>query len=241
MVAKNQIKLIKSLHQKKYRNLHGLFLVEGIKTVNELLNAGLEPFGLFTTERSLPDRGKYRWVLVSERELGQMSALKHPNNVLAVFHKPAARAVDFSDWVLALDTVSDPGNLGTIIRLCDWFSIRHLLCSRETVDCFGPKVLQATMGSIARVNVVYTDLPEFLGTSEQPILGTFMDGQSVYDAQLPDSGILVMGNEAHGISAEIGALCEKSIGIPQFGQPTTESLNVATATAILLNELRRKR
>ncbi|WP_282162974.1 TrmH family RNA methyltransferase [Ulvibacterium marinum] len=240
MVVKSQIKLIKSLHQKKYRNLHGLFLVEGIKTVRELLDSGLGVYGIFTTDDSVLEGRHDSQILISESELKQMSSLKTPNTILGVFYKPQTREVDFRDWILALDNVSDPGNLGTIIRLCDWYGISHLVCSKDTVDCYNPKVLQATMGSIARVQVIYTDLLQFLRESKQQIFGAFMDGQSVYGVKLPDSGILVMGNEAHGISQEIKAVCHKKIGIPQFGKLTAESLNVATATAVLLNELRRE-
>jgi TrmH family RNA methyltransferase len=240
MVVKNQIKLIKSLHQKKYRNLHGLFLVEGIKMVGELLDSGLGVYGIFTTDNSVLEGRQDSQILISKSELKQMSSLKNPNTLLGVFYKPQTREVDFKDWILALDNVSDPGNLGTIIRLCDWFGISHVVCSKDTVDCYNPKVLQATMGSIARVHVVYTELLQFLRDSKQQVFGTFMDGQSVYGAKLPGSGILVMGSEAHGISQEIKAVCHEKIGIPQFGKLTAESLNVATATAVLLNELRRE-
>lgn len=240
MVVKNQIKLIKSLHQKKYRNLHGLFFVEGIKIVRELLDSGLEVYAIYATDTSIMGVGQDLQVLISESELRQMSSLKNPNSVLGVFYKPKTQEIDFTDWVVALDHVSDPGNLGTIIRLCDWFGIRHLICSLDTVDCYNPKVLQATMGSIARVQVVYANLLQVLTESKQQILGTFMNGKSAYGADLRDSGILVMGNEAHGISPEVEALCHKKIGIPQFGNPTAESLNVAMATAILLSELRRE-
>ncbi|MEX0313165.1 MAG: RNA methyltransferase, partial [Allomuricauda sp.] len=133
-----------------------------------------------------------------------------------------------------------PGNLGTIIRLCDWFGIQHLVCSMDTVDSYNPKVLQATMGSIARVNIVYTDLLEYLKNTSQPIYGTFMDGEAVYDEKIPEAGVLVMGNEANGISSAIESIISKRISIPQFGEKTTESLNVATATAIFLGEIRRK-
>jgi len=140
---------------------------------------------------------------------------------------------------VALDAVRDPGNLGTIIRLCDWFGIKHLICSEDTVDCYNPKVLQATMGSIARVNMVYTDLEDFLKNTALPVYGAFMDGEVVYDKKLPPGGILVMGNEANGISSSVAKHTTERISIPQFGEATTESLNVATATAILLNEIRR--
>ena len=144
-----------------------------------------------------------------------------------------------ADWTVVLDAVRDPGNLGTIIRLCDWFGVDELVCSSDTVDCYNPKVLQATMGSIARVSVTYTNIADYLSESERPIYGAYMDGASVYRTNLGENGILVMGNEANGISEEIGKLITERISIPQFGVSTTESLNVATATAILLNEIRR--
>ncbi|MBT8204306.1 MAG: RNA methyltransferase, partial [Eudoraea sp.] len=159
--------------------------------------------------------------------------------VLGVFEIPKPVEVEFSDWVLALDSIRDPGNLGTIIRLCDWFGIAHLLCSPDTVDAYNPKVLQATMGSIARVNLVYTDLSVILKSAPVPVYGAFMDGDSVYETKLPKNGILVLGNEARGISKDLSAVIGQKLGIPQYGQPTAESLNVATATGILLNEIRR--
>ncbi|MGB5555226.1 MAG: RNA methyltransferase, partial [Flavobacteriaceae bacterium] len=178
--------------------------------------------------------------LVKASELKQMSGLKNPNMVLGVFIIPQPKTVDFKDWVLVLDDVRDPGNLGTIIRLCDWFGIKHLVCSPNTVDCYNPKVLQATMGSVAKVNIVYTGLATFLKSVQVTIYGGFMNGVAVYGSSLPEKGVLIMGNEANGISEEIEALVAHKISIPQFGDKTAESLNVATATAILLNEVRRK-
>lgn len=238
MVAKGQIKLIRSLHQKKYRNQNGLFVVEGIKGVKEVLGSHFRPYAVYGTHANLLD-GDAFFTRVSERELEQMSALKTPNGILGVFHVPEEQEIDFSDWILVLDDLRDPGNLGTIIRLCDWFGIAHLVCSRRTVDCYNPKVLQATMGSITRVNIVYTDIFAFLDNCPSPIYGAFMDGVSAYMENLPQRGVLIMGNEAHGISKEIEQLISKKISIPQFGRHTAESLNVATATAILLSELRR--
>ncbi|MEM7380356.1 MAG: RNA methyltransferase, partial [Bacteroidota bacterium] len=129
--------------------------------------------------------------------------------------------------------------LGTIIRLCDWFGISQLLCSRETVDCYNPKVLQATMGSISRVNVVYEDIATIFEETQMQVYGTFMNGDNVYEEKWPDAGILLLGNEANGISSKIQAYVHKKIGIPQFGEKTTESLNVATAAAIFMNEIQR--
>lgn len=238
MVTKNQIKLVVNLKQKKYRTQHALFVVEGEKLVKELLQADVEPLKIFV-DGTWKGSGLGETELVSGAILKQMSSLKQPNGVLGVFYMPKPLKTEVSDWVVALDAVRDPGNLGTIIRLCDWFGIRELVCSMDTVDCYNPKVLQATMGSIARVNIVYAPLPEFLKNAEQPIFGAFMDGEPVYGRELPAKGILVMGNEANGISDEVGAWVTERISIPQFGGETAESLNVATATAILLNEIRR--
>lgn len=239
MVVKNQIKLIKSLQQKKYRTQRSLFVAEGIKTVHELLKSNIVAHEIYCTDTSLLKEYNGSWQLISELELKRMSSLRKPNRVLGVFHIPQPEPIDFSDWIVVLDDVGDPGNLGAIIRLCDWFGIRQLVCSRNTVDCYNPKVLQATMGSITRVNIVYEDLVKVAQESRLPAYGTFMGGQSIYTEKLPDAGILVMGNEANGISKEIEGLCNKKISIPQFGKQSTESLNVATATAILLNEIRR--
>ncbi|MBO0322647.1 RNA methyltransferase [Muricauda sp. CAU 1633] len=238
MVTKNQIKLVVSLKQKKYRSQHGLFVVEGQKTVNELLQCGLKPYKLFVDDSHNPhDFAGFE--LVSKTLLKQMSSLANPSGVLGVFYIPDPKKMEESDWIVALDAIRDPGNLGTIIRLCDWFGVKHLVCSEDTVDCYNPKVLQATMGSIARVNMMYTNLQNFLGKTKLPVYGTFMDGEPVYDKKLPLGGILVMGNEANGISNEISGFITERISIPQFGEATAESLNVATATAILLNEIRR--
>jgi len=239
MIVKSQIKLIRSLHQKKYRNQYGLFFVEGMKTVQELLNSNFEVHQVYTTEPDLFELSEGNLTRISEVEMKKISALATPNNVLAVFKIPRARKIHFNDWVVALDDIRDPGNLGTIIRLCDWFGIEHVVCSSNTVDCYNPKVLQATMGSISRINIGYNDLTNFLQNAKVPIYGTFMGGDVVYDVDLPKSGILVMGNEAKGISIDNEVFISKKVGIPQFGKPTAESLNVATATAILLNELRR--
>ncbi|WP_420602564.1 TrmH family RNA methyltransferase [Flagellimonas sp.] len=238
MVTKNQIKLVTSLQQKKYRTQHGLFVVEGKKTVNELLQASTRLYKLFVTNvQAVQDFEGTE--LVSQAELRQMSSLNTPSDILAVFYKPNSVEIENKDWIIALDAVRDPGNLGTIIRLCDWFGIKHLVCSSDTVDCYNPKVLQATMGSIARVNVLYKDLSIFLKETSLPVYGAFMDGNTVHNEKLPKKGILVMGNEANGISSAVEQVISHRISIPQFGDQTTESLNVATATAILLNEIRR--
>ncbi|MFD2698778.1 TrmH family RNA methyltransferase [Mesonia sediminis] len=240
MLSKNQIKLINSLSQKKYRNKYNLFVAEGIKVIKELLNSNYELELLYsTTDVFYVPTEKLQ--LITEADLKKISKLATPQIALALFKIPekndTVKAVDFA---VALDGVRDPGNLGTIIRLCDWFGVRQILCSNDTVDCYNEKVVQATMGSLARVNMAYTDLYETLKNTDLPLLGTFMDGENVYKTQLPSSGILILGNEANGISPTIESLASQKISIPQFGEnQSTESLNVATATAILLSEWRR--
>jgi len=240
MVSKNQIKRITGLHQKKYRQSEGLFLAEGVKVVSELLNSDFELEHLFESERLFPDVPESRKTLASQDDLRKMSALATANNCLAVFKIPAPKPVGQTGLILALDDIRDPGNLGTILRLCDWFGIGQVICSSETVDLFNPKVVQATMGSLSRVNVAYLDLEKFLSDAQLPIFGTFMDGDTIYAEKLPQDGIIVMGNEANGISEKVEKLVSKRISIPRFGTlQKTESLNVATATAIILSEFRR--
>ena len=177
-------------------------------------------------------------ISLTERELKQASSLVNPNKVLAVFHIPQPGPLQFSDWVLALDGVRDPGNLGTLIRLCDWFGIGRLLCSPDTVDAYNPKVLQATMGSIGRVQLHYAPLEEALRGCGVPVYGASMEGQAVAAQPLQGPGVLVMGSESHGLGEGIRKLLTATLSIPAFGQ--AESLNVATAAAILLYEIRRQ-
>ncbi|WP_430613910.1 TrmH family RNA methyltransferase [Flavobacterium sp. JP2137] len=243
MVTKNQIKLIKSLQQKKYRKQHQLFLAEGVKVIQELVNSNLKLQQLFCTEAIDVAVDPAVVVRITESELEKMTALNTANNCLALFEIPQPDQSAIEGLVVVLDEVRDPGNMGTIIRLCDWFGIRHLVCSPQTVDVYNPKVIQATMGSITRVSVVYQELEHFLEqAAAQPIFGTFMDGDSIYKQDLPASGIIVMGNEANGISQSVEALVNKRIAIPRFGDlQQTESLNVAMATAIVLSEFSRNK
>ncbi|MFI1745545.1 TrmH family RNA methyltransferase [Thalassobellus sediminis] len=238
MLSKSQIKLITSLKQKKYRQQHGFFVVEGIKTIKELLQSQLVLHVLYTTETFNIDAKDE--ILITETDLKRISFLTTPNKALAVFKIPQSKAINNNQLIVALDSVRDPGNLGTIIRLCDWFGVTDLVCSKETVDCFNPKVIQATMGSITRVNISYVDLVAFLKENKSPVFGAFMDGETVYKKELPEQGILVMGNEANGVSKAVETIISEKISIPRFGDTqATESLNVATATAILLSEFRR--
>lgn len=247
MISKNKIKYIRSLELKKNRNKEGKFVAEGHKVVDDLLV--LQPADLIVATQEWL-HGKHfaaqtEVVEVTEEELKKVSFLQHPQQVLAVFKQ--ATSGDFSintnELNLALDGVQDPGNLGTIIRIADWFGITHIYCSQDTADVYNPKVVQATMGSIARVKVEYGDL---LGLVESlpddvPIYGTLLDGDNIYQQTLENRGLIVMGNEGKGISPALAKKVNHKLLIPNFpeGRATADSLNVAIATAITCSEFRR--
>ena len=237
-LSKNHLKLITSLSQKKYRHKYKLFVVEGVKVVQEFLNSSYELEILFSTESSFSYLDSF--IEVSEQELKKISSLKTPNKVIALFKIPVEKNSSPSGLIVALDAINDPGNLGTIIRLCDWFGIDQLLCSKETVDCYNTKVVQSSMGSLTRVAISYIDLKEYLTSVSIPVFIADMDGDNIYEMKPPTSAVLVMGNEANGISNYIKEIVSTKITIPRYGDSQlTESLNVATATAILLSEFRR--
>ncbi len=239
MLSKNQIKLIKSLSQKKFRTQYGLFTVEGIKGITEFLNSDYKVHHIYATD-PIFDIDSERLSIISEQDLKRISSLKSPNTALGVFRIPEPKVVNTTGLVVALDAVRDPGNLGTIIRLCDWYGITELICGNDTVDCYNTKVVQASMGSLTRVNVSYQDIKSFLSNESIVSFGTFLNGENIYEVVLPDQGVIIMGNEANGISHDIETLVNRRITIPQFGNiKATESLNVATATAIVLSEFRR--
>jgi TrmH family RNA methyltransferase len=242
MLSKSRITLITSLKQKKYRTQHRLFVVEGIKTINEFVNSSYELDFLYATTvfKNVPESSQS---LVSESELKKISFLKNTNSALAVFKMQDNGLINESKLIVALDNVRDPGNLGTIIRLCDWFGVTDVVCNSETVDCYNPKVVQATMGSLTRVNVTYLNLEDYLSNQKDlPVYGTFMNGDNLYTTDsVIDNGVLVLGNEANGISGVIEKLVTQKITIPKFGAiQKTESLNVAMATSIMLSEFKRK-
>ena len=240
MLSKNQIKFISGLHQKKQRIANQLFFAEGVKCIQELVQSNFELEHLYTIQDDFEEVIAANKTLISDIELKKISALTTPNSCLAIFKMPQEKAIIESGLILALDSIRDPGNLGTILRLCDWFGIEQLICSKETVDIYNPKVVQATMGSITRVNVNYVDLNGFIAQTKLPVFGTFMDGENIYKCNLPQEGIIIMGNEANGISSELEQLVQNRLTIPRFGNlQKTESLNVATATAIILSEFRR--
>ena len=232
-ISKSQVKLIKSLQLKKFRDELGLFVAEGAKCVEELRKA----FELVHLYREGEN--------ATHTEIEQMSGMKTPQGVVGVFKKRNTEyRIQNTDLItLALDGIQDPGNLGTIIRTCDWFGVHDIVCSKDTADCYNPKVVQATMGALARVRVHYLDLPEWLAEQQRPIYGTLLDGKDMYDV-LPESGnsgIIVMGNEGNGISQEVRSLITHPIRIPSYPKnaETSESLNVSIATAIVLAEFRR--
>lgn len=240
MLSKNQIKLIKSLSQKKHRQQKSLFTVEGIKGINEFLNSDIELESLFTT-KLIFDVPNDQITEISEAELKKITVLKNPNTALAIFKIPTQKVLINKGLIVALDDVRDPGNLGTIIRLCDWYGVKDLVCSLNTVDCYNSKVVQASMGSLTRVNITYLNLQDYIVSNNMDVFGTFMNGENVYTADLPNEGVIVLGNEANGISEAIDSNVNRKITIPQFGiKKSTESLNVANASAIVLSEFRRR-
>jgi TrmH family RNA methyltransferase len=239
-ISKNQLKLITSLSQKKYRQKHHLFIAEGVKVVHELLNSTFKIEILFCTDDFETTISNDKIVRVSENELKKISTLKSPNKALGIFKIPEEKPIQSSGLIVALDAINDPGNLGTIIRLCDWFGISQLICSKDTVDCYNQKVVQASMGSLTRITIHYTHLQNYLTESKLPSFIADMNGKNVYKTNLPKEGILIMGNEANGVSEDIKNLIQHKISIPRYGETQeTESLNVATATAILLSEFKR--
>ena len=203
MISKNQIKLITSLTQKKYRKQHQLFLAEGEKVIDEILNSSFELEHVYCTQDIFNNVESTKKSIIGESDLKKITALNTPNNCLAVFKIPVEQKIDSIGLTVVLDDIKDPGNLGTIIRLCDWFGVSQIVCSLQSVDIYNPKVVQATMGSITRVAVYYTNLEEYLNNSNAKIYGTFMEGENIYKTSLPTKGIVVFGNEANGISKTV--------------------------------------
>ena len=247
MISKNKIKYIRSLELKKNRNKEGKFVAEGFKVVDDLL--ALQPADLIVATQEWL-HGKHfaaqtEVVEVTEEELKKVSFLQHPQQVLAVFKQATSGdySINTNELNLALDGVQDPGNLGTIIRIADWFGITHIYCSQDTADVYNPKVVQATMGSIARVKVEYGDLLGLVESlpADVPVYGTLLDGDNIYQQTLENRGLIVMGNEGKGISPALAKKVNHKLLIPNFpeGRATADSLNVAIATAITCSEFRR--
>ena len=254
MISKNKIKFIASLGHKKHRQEQGLFVAEGPKVIGDLLQT-MSPLLIVTTHSWIDNATNMKVaakatevITVTDDELRKVSFLQHPQQVLGVFHMPASSPQSEAGLpqglVLALDGIQDPGNLGTIIRIADWFGITDIFCSQETADPWNPKVVQATMGSIARVRLHSVDLPQWIGSlpKDCPVYGTLLEGSSIYGQKLSAHGVIVMGNEGNGISPAIRPLITHKLLIPNYpeGRPTADSLNVAIATAITCAEFRRR-
>lgn len=248
MLSSAQIKEIKSLHLRKNRDSSGLFVVEGVKMVSELLKSDFTILSIYGTEKWLRDvklkKGSKSPLLqtVSPSELSRISTLKTPNEVLAVVRIPELLLTndDFDGLILMLDHIADPGNLGTIIRVADWFGVRTIICSPDTVELYNPKVVQATMGSLFRVKVVHDDLPAIINRFAQslPKYGALLDGENIYKENLPEKAVIVIGNESHGISNTVRSLIDRPVMIPALASGA-ESLNASVAAAIICSEFRR--
>lgn len=249
-LSKSKIKYIQSLKLKKNRDEHNVFVAEGDKIVSELLPAMQCELLVATAGfiESARDKGgsAEETIEVSKEELERVSFVKTPQQALAVFRKPVfglERIAPERQLVLALDGIQDPGNMGTIIRLADWYGIADIVCSADTVDAYNPKVVQATMGALARVRVHYIQLEEWLQQQQGiPVYGTFLEGKDIYDSRISENGIVVMGNEGSGIRSGVGRLVTSRLYIPNYpaGRITSESLNVGVATAIICSEFRRR-
>ncbi len=249
-ISKNLAKLVRSLETKKGRKKEGLFVAEGPKVVTDLMAVN-SPVRVIATAEWFASAGlspSEQDAVVTDDELRKVSFLQHPQQVMALFPLPSLPAprspLPENSLAVALDGVQDPGNLGTIIRIADWFGIDTLYCSHDTADSYDPKVVQATMGSLARVHILYVDLPEWLAAlpDDIPVYGTFLDGNSLYEQELSSNGVIVMGNEGNGISSEVARHINRRLLIPNFppGRETADSLNVAIATAITCAEFRRR-
>ncbi|MCL2072523.1 MAG: RNA methyltransferase [Marinilabiliaceae bacterium] len=249
MLSKNQEKLIVSLSKKKYRDKLKLFVAEGPKLILDLVNSGLKPFIIVCDKHfhyKKNSLGDVDPVITTESVIKKLSNLKTPQNVIAVFHQQNnfSEKIDINSLILGLDGIQDPGNFGTILRIADWFGIKTIICSTDTVDIYNPKVVQSSMGAIARLNVRYENLEEFCikyTESQNIIYGAFTNGDNIYNTQLSPKGLIIMGNEGNGIRPEIEKLITQKLSIPTFSTNKTlpESLNVSVATAVICSEFKR--
>ncbi len=245
MLSKSQISFIKSLHQKKYRKENGIFIIEGIKSIVEFLNSDYQLHSIYYTSKisaTLPKvTANINLFEVTETELQKISTLQTPQSILALVHIPVQKEIDLNSlnnqFSLVLDDVQDPGNFGTIIRTADWFGIKNIICSENTVEAYNPKTVQSTMGSLCRVNIRYTLLNGFLSKTKLPIYGALLNGSNIYKTQWANEGLILLGNEGHGISKELIEKINFPVTIPRFGE--AESLNVAVSAAIFCSEIKR--
>jgi TrmH family RNA methyltransferase len=238
MLTAHTIKVLQSLDKKKFRQKYDLFLVEGNKIICELFNSKFKIKEILSIDPQKLDRTDIPMTHISENELKKISFLQHPKDSVAICYLKSQERFEDQKMQLVLDGIQDPGNLGTIIRLADWFGIEQIICSEDTVDFYNPKVIMASMGSFTRVNIVYTDLVEYLSNTENVNIGTDMEGENIYTFEKPGKLNLILGNEGNGMRPETEKLLQKSISIPRFGQSqSTESLNVSMAAGIVLGQL----
>jgi TrmH family RNA methyltransferase len=245
MLSKSQISLLKSLQHKKFRIEHGLFLVEGYKSVVDFANSAYQIEAIYHTTAIDPKllklSGKINFHEISSNDLEKISSLKSPQEIIALVKIPAWPVLKATTlkgkFAIALDGIQDPGNMGTIIRTADWFGIQHIICSADTVDVYNPKVVQATMGSLAHISIYYVELAEFLKSIKMPLFGALLDGSNIYKTDFGTEGLIIMGNEGNGLRPEIINLVQKAVTIPRSGN--AESLNVGIATAIFCSEIKR--
>lgn len=238
MLTAHKIKILQSLDQKKFRQKYNLFLVEGNKTIKEIPNSDFKIKEIFSINPSALPFESSLITEISALELKKISFLQHPKDSIAVCELLGEKYLEDIPIQLVLDGIQDPGNLGTIIRLADWFGISQIICSVDTVDFYNPKVIQASMGSFARVNILYQNLAKYLSASTREIIGTDMIGQNLYEYDFPEKFNLILGNEGNGIRPEIQNILTNKITIPRFGKSkATESLNVSVATGIILGEI----
>ena len=237
MITKNQIKLIKSLRLKKNRIKLGFFTAEGEKIIDELIESKIEVVNIFSSLE------KYHisdyFIPVNSSQLKQISNLKTPSKVLGLFKVPKNSEIDFNSNIIALEGINDPGNLGAIIRLCDWFGIKNIICSKNSVDCYNPKVIQATMGSISRVNITYMDLDKLLKTKNYNTVAADLYGEKINKFNFSKNHIIFFGSESNGFSKKLSSKIQERITISRYNN-NVESLNVANSVAIILSELKRK-
>ena len=240
MLSKNEIKLIKSLKYKKQRYLNKMFVVEGKKSVSEFINSKFVLYKLFSINNS--EFNINNVFQVSHSELEKISFLSNPDDHLAIFKIPNEKPLNKNNLLVGLESINDPGNLGTIIRTCEWFGIKDIVCSLDSVDCYNPKVVQSAMGSLSRINITYLDLTNFLKSESLNKFGTFINGESVYENKIStDNGIIVFGNEANGISNNLRLLLDVELTIPRFNNKSyPESLNLSNSLGIILSEFSRK-
>jgi TrmH family RNA methyltransferase len=247
MLSKSQLSLFKSLQHKKFRKVHGLFVAEGYKSVTEFITSGYLVDTIYHTAAIAPKlaklSAKMNFQEISLQDMEKASSLTAPQDVIALIKIPEWPVLNAAalkgKYALVLDGIQDPGNMGTIIRTADWFGIQHIICADDSVDVYNPKVVQATMGSLARVNVYYADLQTVIPKLNLPVYGALLNGQNIYNTTFAPEGLIVMGNEGNGIRPEIQQLIGMAITIPRMGE--AESLNVAIATAIFCSELCRNR